>query len=126
MVAQTIAYLKQNFNNLSHIENYPLGPNENLTEWGLKCYNNITLKDTMTTKNEKLLKNKQAVEEINRHRWIESEKIGHDIGFETASMDWLEKFSAAWMQYHMPQRKSAAKASSRKASKPAKRRARTK
>ncbi|MCK5012690.1 MAG: hypothetical protein KAS66_02635 [Candidatus Omnitrophica bacterium] len=55
--------------------------------------------------NEKLLKNKKAVEEINRHRWIESEKAGHDIGFETASVDWLEKFSAAWMQYHMPKRK---------------------
>ncbi|MCK5179958.1 MAG: hypothetical protein KAR32_10545 [Candidatus Omnitrophica bacterium] len=47
--------------------------------------------------NGKLLKNKKAVEEINRHRWIESEKAGHDIGFETASVDWLEKFSAAWM-----------------------------
>ena len=55
--------------------------------------------------NGKLLKNKKAVEEINRHRWIESEKAGHDIGFETASVDWLEKFSAAWMQYHMPKRK---------------------
>jgi len=54
---------------------------------------------------EKLLKNKKAVEEINRHRWIESEKAGHDIGFKTASVDWLEKFSAAWMQYHMPKRK---------------------
>ena len=57
--------------------------------------------------NEKLLKNKKAVEEINRHRWIESEKAGHDIGFETASLDWLERFSAAWMQYHMPKKKSS-------------------
>ncbi|MCK5081965.1 MAG: hypothetical protein KAR31_03580 [Candidatus Omnitrophica bacterium] len=58
--------------------------------------------------NGKLLKNKKAVEEINRHRWIESEKAGHDIGFETASVDWLEKFSAAWMDYHMPKRKVSA------------------
>ena len=58
-----------------------------------------------SSSNGKLLKNKKAVEEINRHRWIESEKAGHDIGFETASADWLEKFSAAWMQYHMPKRK---------------------
>ena len=57
--------------------------------------------------NKKLLKNKKAVEEINRHRWIESEKAGCDIGFETASVDWLEKFSAAWMQYHMPKREIA-------------------
>lgn len=61
--------------------------------------------------NEKLLKNKKAVEEINRHRWIESEKAGYDIGFETASVDWLEKFSAAWMQYHMPKRKSSSNSS---------------
>jgi hypothetical protein len=58
-----------------------------------------------TITNEKLLKNKKAVEEINRHRWIESEKAGYDIGFKTASVDWLEKFSTAWMQYHMPKRK---------------------
>ena len=63
----------------------------------------------MTTNNKHLLKNKKAVEEINRHRWIESEKAGYDIGFETASLDWLERFSAAWMQYHMPKRNSSSK-----------------
>lgn len=62
--------------------------------------------------NQKLLKNKKAVEEINRHRWIESEKAGCDIGFETASVDWLEKFSGAWMQYHMPKRTPKRKAQS--------------
>ena len=61
--------------------------------------------------NEKLLRNKKAVEEINRHRWVESEKVGCDIGFETASVDWLEKFSTAWMQYHMPKRKTSSKPS---------------
>ena len=80
----------------------------------------------MPVKKDKLLKNKQALEEINRHRWIESEKAGYDIGFESASMDWLEKFSSAWMQYHMPQRKSSAQSTSGKTSKPAKRRARAK
>ena len=67
--------------------------------------------------NNKLLKNKKAVEEINRHRWIESEKAGYDIGFETAAVDWLEKFSTAWMQYHMPKRKNPSTRSS-KTSKP--------
>lgn len=65
----------------------------------------------------KLLKNKKAVEEINRHRWIESEKAGYDIGFETASVDWLERFSAAWMQYHMPHRKTTSRSSKPSASK---------
>lgn len=57
--------------------------------------------------NKKLLKNKQVIEEINRHRWIESERAGHDIGFESASTQWLEEFSRAWMQYHMPKRKTS-------------------
>ena len=56
-----------------------------------------------TSKN-KLLKNRKVIEEINRHRWIESEKAGHDIGFKKASLDWLDRFSSAWMQYHMPKR----------------------
>ena len=28
-------------------------------------------------------------EEILRHKWIESEKAGHDIGFEKALLDWI-------------------------------------
>ena len=28
-------------------------------------------------------------EEIMRHKWIESEKVGHDIGWERASLDWM-------------------------------------
>ena len=54
---------------------------------------------------KKLLNNKKVVDEINRHRWIESEKAGGDIGFDRASTDWLERFSQAWMDYHMPKQK---------------------
>ena len=60
---------------------------------------------------KKLLKDRRVVEEINRHLWIESEKAGYDIGFEKAAADWLERFSQAWMQYHMPQRKNPVKKS---------------
>jgi len=35
-------------------------------------------------------------EEILRHKWIESEKIGQDIGFEKALLDWKFKHCAAW------------------------------
>ncbi len=35
-------------------------------------------------------------EEILRHKWIESEKVGHDIGFERALLDWVLKHRAAW------------------------------
>jgi hypothetical protein len=34
--------------------------------------------------------------EILRHKWIESEKAGHDIGFEKALLDWIVKHRAAW------------------------------
>ncbi len=35
-------------------------------------------------------------EEILRHKWIESEKDGHDIGFEKALLDWIVKHRATW------------------------------
>jgi hypothetical protein len=35
-------------------------------------------------------------EEILRHKWIESEKAGHDIGFERALLDWVVRHRAQW------------------------------
>jgi hypothetical protein len=35
-------------------------------------------------------------EEILRHKWIESEKSGQDIGFERALLDWIVKYRSAW------------------------------
>ena len=35
-------------------------------------------------------------EEIERHKWIESEKAGHDIGLELARLDWILKHRAGW------------------------------
>ena len=37
-------------------------------------------------------------EEILRHKWIESEKLGHDIGFEKALLDWIVKHRSAWRE----------------------------
>jgi hypothetical protein len=37
-------------------------------------------------------------EEILRHKWIESEKAGHDIGFERALLDWIVKHRSAWRE----------------------------
>ena len=36
------------------------------------------------------------VEEVLKHKWIESEKEGRDIGFDRALVDWLVKHGAAW------------------------------
>ena len=35
-------------------------------------------------------------EEILRHKWIESEKQGKDIGFERALLDWIRKHPESW------------------------------
>lgn len=35
-------------------------------------------------------------QEIMRHKWIESEKAGHDIGFEHALTDWIVKHRTKW------------------------------
>lgn len=35
-------------------------------------------------------------EEILKHKWLESEKQGHDIGFEKALLDWVFRHRAAW------------------------------
>jgi len=35
-------------------------------------------------------------EEILRHKWIESEKAGLDIGFEKALLDWKVNHASAW------------------------------
>lgn len=35
-------------------------------------------------------------EEILKHKWIESEKAGHDIGFERALTDWIVRHRSKW------------------------------
>lgn len=37
-------------------------------------------------------------EEILRHKWIESEKVGRDIGFERALIDWTRNHRARWRE----------------------------
>jgi hypothetical protein len=35
-------------------------------------------------------------DEILKHKWIESEKAGHDIGFEKALVTWILYHQADW------------------------------
>ena len=37
-------------------------------------------------------------EEILKHKWIESQKYGYDIGFERALIEWNMKHRLNWMQ----------------------------
>lgn len=52
---------------------------------------------TEFVKNSSLYKEFQAErEEILKHKWIESEKAGRDIGFEHALTDWIVKHRGKW------------------------------
>jgi len=55
-------------------------------------------------KNSSLYREFQAErEEILKHKWIESEKAGYDIGFERALTDWIIKHRAKWRKARQQQ-----------------------
>ncbi len=35
-------------------------------------------------------------QEVLKHKWIESEKKGYDIGFDTALIEWIVKYRSGW------------------------------
>jgi hypothetical protein len=45
-------------------------------------------------------------EEILKHKWIESEKAGTDIGFEKALLDWILKHRSNWRDKRMRETKT--------------------
>ncbi|HXJ57215.1 MAG TPA: hypothetical protein VNU68_11165 [Verrucomicrobiae bacterium] len=52
---------------------------------------------TELLRNSTLYKEFQAErDEILKHKWIESEKAGYDIGFERALTDWIVKHRSKW------------------------------
>ena len=54
-------------------------------------------KDSAVLKRSSLYKEFLAErEEILRHKWLESEKAGQDIGFEKALLDWIRKHRDGW------------------------------
>jgi hypothetical protein len=57
-------------------------------------------------KNSSLYREFQAEkEEILRHKWLESEKAGYDIGYERALTDWIVKHRAKWRKWRAQQLK---------------------
>lgn len=39
-------------------------------------------------------------DEIMKYKWLESEKAGHDIGFERALLDWIRNHRDTWKEKH--------------------------
>jgi len=55
-------------------------------------------------KNSSLYREFQAErEEILKHKWIESEKAGYDIGFERALTDWIVRHRSKWRKSRLSQ-----------------------
>jgi hypothetical protein len=50
-------------------------------------------------------------EEILKHKWIESEKAGKDIGFEKALLDWIVKHRSNWREKRMKEARTEKSAS---------------
>ena len=50
-------------------------------------------------------------EEILKHKWIESEKAGKDIGFEKALLDWIVKHRSSWRDRRMKEARTEKAAS---------------
>lgn len=38
------------------------------------------------------------LKEINKHKWLESEKLGYDIGFEKAEQSWANQHKHNWVK----------------------------
>jgi hypothetical protein len=49
-------------------------------------------------------------EEILKHKWIESEKAGIDIGFEKALLDWIVKHRSNWREKRIRENRAEPKA----------------
>lgn len=41
-------------------------------------------------------------DEISRHKWLESEKAGRDIGYHWARTDWMVRHYARWLRHWRP------------------------
>jgi len=50
---------------------------------------------------KELLKNKEVLEEINKHLWIESQKAGYSIGIEKATDEWLRLYAPGWIKHNL-------------------------
>lgn len=47
------------------------------------------------------LRDPRALLEIRKHQWLESEKIGQEIGFGSAAVDWINKYGELWRKAHV-------------------------
>ncbi len=62
-------------------------------------YYKVNVQDTSVYKEYLAMRN-----EIDRHKWFESERAGKDVGFIWAFMDWTIKFKTKWLKERKSQK----------------------
>lgn len=58
--------------------------------------------------NYSYLKDPRALAEIRKHKWLESQKAGYEIGFATAALDWINKYGVEWKKNHSAEDRESA------------------
>jgi hypothetical protein len=48
----------------------------------------------------RLLEDPRAIKEIEHYKWIESERLGMDIGEKRAVMEWISHYGCYWLMTH--------------------------
>ncbi len=48
----------------------------------------------------RLLDDPRAIKEIERYKWIESERLGMDVGEKRATMEWISAYGCYWLMTH--------------------------
>ncbi|MCX5714937.1 MAG: hypothetical protein NT033_09120 [Candidatus Omnitrophica bacterium] len=48
----------------------------------------------------RVLEDPRAIKEIEHYKWIESERLGMDIGEKRATIEWISAFGCHWLMTH--------------------------
>jgi hypothetical protein len=51
-------------------------------------------------KRDDILKSVEVWQEIERYKWIESERLGYDIGLDEAVKQWVRRHADVWFKHH--------------------------
>ncbi len=85
------------------MENLIYTPGVDVTIASLNAHSSMAVTPEQRREAQALLKNTSLYreflaerEEILRHKWLESEKAGCDVGFDVALMDWITKYRSDW------------------------------
>ena len=75
----------------------------------LQAHRDVSLEETLRSwesgicmpwRREKMLRDSQAqLKEIEKHKYLLSQKLGYDVGWEYAAQDWVASHAADWREW---------------------------